>query len=244
MIDLETRVRRTLAAVATHTDIPPVPSLDQPTIVDPVVGRRARRRRLARAAAVTAVVLSAIVGVAAAGGLLPRTFIDRLNWVPETSGPIADATVEWGGSIDGPPGRRFEVWVATGENGELCTTRVFVDDAVAVGATPPRIEDEGGRCSPAGAGDVFEGCGVGGSDGVYSYGCEAGPVARAELHLADGTVMPTVIAGGEVSGWFPWTPGTPGPTLFGYVRDGSLAGQFTIDPPWCAGGQNRCSGQP
>jgi hypothetical protein len=106
MIDLEARVRHTLVAVATGTDIPPLPSPDQPTIVDPVVGR-ARRRQLARTAAVTAVVVPAIVGLAAAGGLLPGTFIDRLNWVPERSGPIVDASVEWGGSIDGPPGRRF-----------------------------------------------------------------------------------------------------------------------------------------
>jgi hypothetical protein len=244
MIDLEARVRHTLVAVATGTDIPPLPSPDQPTIVDPVVGR-ARRRQLARTAAVTAVVVPAIVGLAAAGGLLPGTFIDRLNWVPERSGPIVDASVEWGGSIDGPPGRRFEVWVATGENGEVCTTRVFVDDTVAVGATPAGIEDEGGRCSPGGTGHVFaNGCGVGGSDGIYSYGCEAGPVTRAELHLADGTVMPTVIAGGEVSGWFPWTPGTPGPALLGYLGDGTPVDQFTIDPPWCASGPNRCSGEP
>jgi hypothetical protein len=67
--------------------------------------------------------------------------------------------------------------VATAENGDLCTTRMFVDDTVAVGGTPPRIEDEGGRRRPNGAGTFSPTVVVSAvSDGVNSYGCETGPL--------------------------------------------------------------------
>src|SRR5262245_11251267 len=142
MIDFELRVRRALAAVAADTDVPPVPSRGHGPTVDRA---RARRRRMVRVAVVTTVVVPVSVAVAA-GGLLPRAFIDRLNWEPRDYGPISGATVHWGGSIDGPPGQRFEVWVATGKNGELCTTRVYVDNAVPVGDTPPGVLGGAGRC--------------------------------------------------------------------------------------------------
>ena len=87
------------------------------------------RRRVGALVLVAAICAAVVVGCAAATAMMPKPFTDMYSgWqtMPGTNGGIDPSTAERVGSIPGPDGSLFSVFVAHGEDGWRCDAPVFV----------------------------------------------------------------------------------------------------------------------
>ncbi len=206
------------------------------TAVLPVVPPT-RRRRTGAVALVAAISAVGGVGVAAAGGLMPKAFTDAYaNWLdyPHSSG-VNPATAERVASIPGPDGTVFSVFVAHGADGWRCIAPVFESAADAEQPGPVNFTELGDSCVPASNSKTFvdavgsesfgDGAGFFVDPNGFIYDAAAGAAVRAELHTATGEILPTVLAEGRFYGWGPLPPGSPRPTLVGYDAEGNVIGR-------------------
>ncbi|WP_433608144.1 hypothetical protein [Prescottella agglutinans] len=201
------------------------------TAVLPVVPPT-RRRRTGAVALVAAISAVGGVGVAAAGGLMPKAFTDAYaNWLdyPHSSG-VNPAAAERVASIPGPGGTVFSVFVAHGSDGTRCVAPVFESVADTEQAGPANFTKLMNYCRPtADTGPFGEGgggeVGTSGDLTYFTYDAAAGTAVRAELHTRSGEVFPTVLVEGRFFGWFPMPDGVPMATLVGYDADGNVIGR-------------------
>ncbi|WP_420879142.1 hypothetical protein [Rhodococcus sp. (in: high G+C Gram-positive bacteria)] len=190
-----------------------------------------RRRRVGTIALVAAITTAGGIGVAAAGGLMPKAFTDAYsNWrTYPNSSSVDPAAAKRIGSIPGPDGTVMSVFVAHGIDGTRCVAPVFESVADTEQAGPANFTQLMNYCRPdidtgpfgqGGGGEV----GTSGSLTYFTYDAAAGTAVRAELHTRSGEVLPTVLAEGRFFGWFPMPDGVPMATLVGYDADGNVIG--------------------
>lgn len=192
-----------------------------------------RRRRAGAIAFVAAIAAAGGVGVAAAGGLMPKAFTDAYaGWLtyPDSSG-VNPADAERIASIPGPDGTVMSVFVAHGTDGTTCVAPVFESAADTEQAGPADFTKLMNYCRPdTDTGPFGQGRGgwVGrsGSFTYFTYDAAAGDAVRAELHTRSGEVLPTVLVEGRFFGWFPLPDGVPTATLVGYDADGNVIGRI------------------
>ncbi|WP_433604921.1 hypothetical protein [Prescottella agglutinans] len=196
------------------------------TSTGPVVPE-ARRRRVGTIALIAAITTAGGVGMAAAGGLMPKAFTDAYSgWLtyPDSSG-VNPAAAERIASIPGPHGTVMSVFVAHGTDGTRCVAPVFESVADTEQAGPANFTGLYHYCRPATDTGPF-GQGGGGEviseSGVFAYDAAAGNAVRAELHTDAGEVFPTVLVEGRFFGWFPLPDGAPIATLVGYDANGNV----------------------
>ncbi|MFC9517077.1 hypothetical protein ACFTSD_15200 [Nocardiaceae bacterium NPDC056970] len=192
-----------------------------------------RRRRVGAIAFAAAITAAGGVGVAAAGGLMPKSFTDAYaNWLdyPDSSG-VNPADAERIASIPGPDGTVMSVFVARGADGTRCVAPVFESVADTEQAGPANFTKLMNYCRPETATGPF-GQGRGGEVGrsgsftYFTYDAAAGDAVRAELHTKSGEVFPTVLVEGRFFGWFPLPDGAPIATLVGYDANGNAIGRI------------------
>lgn len=197
------------------------------TSTDPAVPP-ARRRRAGAIGLVAAITVAGGVGVAAAGGLMPKAFTDAYSgWLtyPDSSG-VDPAAAERIASIPGPDGTVMSVFVAHGTDGTRCVAPVFESPADAEQPGPSNFTGLGNYCRPAtDTGPFGQGGGGWVVPGGFAYDAAAGNAVRAELHTSSGEVFPTMLVEGRFFGWFPMPDGAPMATLVGYDADGNIIGR-------------------
>lgn len=190
-----------------------------------------RRRRVGAIVFGAALTAAGGVGVAAAGGLMPKAFTDAYsNWstYPDNTG-VNPADAERIASIPGPNGTVMSVYVARGTDGTRCVAPVFESRTDAEQPGPSDFTGLVDYCRPATDTGPF-GQGRGGwsisESGVFAYDAAAGDAVRAELHTKSGEVFPTVLVEGRFFGWFPLPDGAPMATLVGYDANGNVIGRI------------------
>ena len=193
---------------------------------------KAPRRRVSVIVLVAAICAAGVAGCTAATVMMPKPFTDMYSgWqtMPGTNGGIDPSTAERVGSIPGPDGSLFSVFVAHGADGWRCVAPVFEASADVDKVGPSKFISLGHGCRSS---DDFYGAdSFGGGAGIMvagpheaTYDAGAGGAVRAELHTADGKIYPTVLAEDRFYGWIPLTLTFPRPTLVGYAADGTVVG--------------------
>ncbi|MFI8658541.1 hypothetical protein ACIGKR_00980 [Rhodococcus qingshengii] len=199
---------------------------------------KAPRRRVGAIVLVAAICAAVVVGCAAATGMMPKAFTDMYSgWqtMPGTNGGIDPSTAERVGSIPGPDGTLFSVFVAHGANGWRCVAPIFESAEDLDQRAPSDFSHLGDSCFPAADPDMYpeeaSPFALGGGAGIMvagpheaTYDAGAGGAVRAELHTADGQIYPTILAEDRFYGWIPLSLTSPRPTLVGYAADGTVVG--------------------
>ncbi len=191
---------------------------------------KAPRRRVGAIVLVAAICAAVVVGCAAATGMMPKAFTDMYSgWqtMPGTNGGIDPSTAERVGSIPGPDGTLFSVFVAHGANGWRCVAPVFEASADIDKVGPSKFIGLGHGCRSIdlyGADSFGGGAGYEAGPHEATYDAGAGGAVRAELHTADGQIYPTILAEDRFYGWIPLSLTSPRPTLVGYAADGTVVG--------------------
>ncbi|MFF1554036.1 hypothetical protein ACFVX3_23690 [Rhodococcus erythropolis] len=190
------------------------------------------RRRVGALVLVAAICAAVVVGCAAATAMMPKPFTDMYSgWqtMPGTNGGIDPSTAERVGSIPGPDGSLFSVFVAHGEDGWRCVAPVFEPSADVDKIGPSKFTSLGHGCRSND--DLYGADSFGGGSGMMvagpheaTYDAGAGGAVRAELHTADGSIYPTILAEDRFYGWIPLSLTFPRPTLVGYAADGTVVG--------------------
>ena len=224
--DVEHRLRTTLRAVAGSTPVPPVPAVLPGAVVP--LRRRRHGTRAALVGGVAALLLPVTgLGVAAATGNLPVGL--SLFGLHDEAAVVGTERL---GSIPGPDGGRFELWVATRADGSRCLLDGREGDS-SPGAT---LDGGGGGMCLAGDGaaggahpfgDMVSTSREPGRD-VVEFQVGAGDAVRAEVTLPDGTRLPTVVGEGMVFGWFP-ADVSGEVTVTGYDAAGREVGRERLD---------------
>ncbi|MDZ7913067.1 MAG: hypothetical protein U5O16_14730 [Rhodococcus sp. (in: high G+C Gram-positive bacteria)] len=149
--------------------------------------------------------------------------------MPGTNGGIDPSTAERVGSIPGPDGSLFSVFVAHGADGWRCVAPVFEASADIDKVGPSKFISLGHGCRSND--DLYGADSFGGGAGIMvagpheaTYDAGAGGAVRAELHTADGKIYPTVLAEDRFYGWIPLSLTFPRPALVGYAADGTVVG--------------------
>lgn len=189
------------------------------------------RRRVGALVLVAAICAAVVVGCAAATAMMPKPFTDMYSgWqtMPGTNGGIDPSTAERVGSIPGPDGSLFSVFVARGEDGWRCVAPVFEASADVDKIGPSKFTSLGHGCRSNddlyGADSFGGGAGYEAGPHEATYDAGAGGAVRAELHTADGNIYPTILAEDRFYGWIPLSLTFPRPTLVGYAADGTVVG--------------------
>jgi hypothetical protein len=205
----------------------------------PIVAERARRGgwplSLRRSMLVVVAILGiagASVGVAGAAGRLPDSFTRQVSgWMTDYS--VDPQTAVRAGSVPGPDATVFTVWTAKGPNGSMCLTGGFESAQSAQTRAPNSFEGDGSTCfKPRRQRALFgETTSVAGDGHVYTFRVDAGSTARAQLRLADGRLLQTVLAQGQYLGWYSHQAGTPDPTLIAYDTSGKPVAELTVKTP-------------
>ncbi|ARE34090.1 MULTISPECIES: hypothetical protein [Rhodococcus] len=191
---------------------------------------KAPRRRVGAIVLVAAICAAVVVGCAAATGMMPKAFTDMYSgWqtMPGTNGGIDPSTAERVGSIPGPDGTLFSVFVAHGANGWRCVAPVFEASADIDKVGPSKFIGLGHGCRSIdlyGADSFGGGAGYEAGPHEATYDAGAGGAVRAELHTTDGQIYPTILAEDRFYGWIPLSLTSPRPTLVGYAADGTVVG--------------------
>ncbi|MDV8008254.1 hypothetical protein [Rhodococcus sp. IEGM 1318] len=193
---------------------------------------RVPRRRVGAVALVAMLCAAGMVGCAAATAMMPKPFTDMYSgWqtMPGTNGGIDPSTAERVGSVPGPDGTLFSVFVAHGADGWRCVAPVFEAPADIDKVGPSKFISLGHGCRSND--DLYGADSFGGGAGIMvagpheaTYDAGAGGAVRAELHTADGEIYPTVLAEDRFYGWIPLSLTFPRPTLVGYAADGTVVG--------------------
>lgn len=209
--DRAAALERVLAATATNPPAVPRPSV---------------RRRVLVTAALTAVLVPSGVGVAAAGGVLPESFVRELSWwTAETDGGVDVQTARRVAQAPGPDGRVLSVWAATGKDGTVCMSPMFEAPGALDRPAPADFHLAGGECPTADQqqGQPF-GTVSGSADdrGIHTMWGPAGKAVRADLLLPDGTVRAAVPAQGQFFLWYLADRRVDSPVLVGYDSAGHV----------------------
>lgn len=189
------------------------------------------RRRVGALVLVAAICAAVVVGCAAATAMMPKPFTDMYSgWqtMPGTNGGIDPSTAERVGSIPGPDGTVFSVFVAHGADGWRCVAPVFETSSETDKVGPSKFISLGHGCRSNddlyGADSFGGGAGYEAGSHEATYDAGAGGAVRAELHTADGQIYPTILAEDRFYGWIPLSLTFPRPTLVGYAADGTVVG--------------------
>ncbi|GAA4588389.1 hypothetical protein BJY16_008546 [Actinoplanes octamycinicus] len=179
------------------------------------------RRRLRRRAVIVSLaglgIFAAGIGVAGAAGRLPESFTRAFgSWQRDVG--VDPQRLERRAGVPGPDGTVFTVWVATGDNGITCVATAFETPG-----QPQRSDPNGATCAPSGRSAAFgDGLAINGDARAHTFDTTAGDNVRAEVHLGDRTVLPTILVEGRFFGWYPSTR-VGAPELVAYDAAGRVS---------------------
>jgi hypothetical protein len=95
---------------------------------------------------------------------------------------------------------------------------------------PADFDLNGGQCArPEPAAGPFDSTGGTSDDrGIHTMWASAGGAVRAELHLADGSVRPALLAEGQFFFWYEADDRVAPPTLVGYDAAGKVVAEHLL----------------
>jgi hypothetical protein len=201
------------------------PSAQRDACLDRVLGdataptptRPARLRRRTALVLLTSLgVLAAAVGAAGAAGRLPESFTRPFSSWKQDVGVDPQTAVRVA-QIPGPDASVFTVWTARGRNGVVCIASGFESEQSTRSPAPTQFNANGATCEPAGRTAAFgDGLAINANERCHTFDVSAGDKIRAEVRLADGTVLPTAHAEGHFLGWYPSSHTAAAPELIAY----------------------------
>lgn len=194
------------------------------------------RRKIGTIVLVAAIATTGGIGVAAAAGLMPKSFTDAYaHWqnYPASNGIDPD-TAERIASLPGPDGTVFSIFAAQNADGWRCVAPVFESVADSEHPGPADFTKLGDSCRqadpPAGVPDpnaFGNGAGIMVEGANFVYDAGAGEAVRAELHTVSGQNLPAMLAEDRFYAWGPISLAYPEPVLVGYYADGTMTTAHT-----------------